>query len=137
MSMRMNARTIGSGLSMAASVNTQGVDLQYYFGLSIQAVWSGNPVGTLKLQVSNDTTVADTAGINMGGGYTVPTDPADWVVNWSDYTGSIASTSSYSSASGGSLLWNASQVGYRWVRAAYVVASGSGTLTVNFLGKGV
>lgn len=135
--MRMNARIIGSGLSMASNVTTQGVDLQYYFGLSIHAVWTGPAVGTLKLQVSNDTTIADTAGINMGGGYTVPTDPADWVVNWADYTGSVASTSSYSSASAGSLLWNASQVGYRWVRAAYSSASGSGTLTVNFIGKGV
>lgn len=122
---------------MAANVNTQGVDLQYYFGLSIQAVWSGNPVGTLKLQVSNDTVIADQAGTNPLGTYTVASDPADQVTNWSDYTGSVASTSSYSSASGGSLLWNASQVGYRWVRAAYVTASGSGTLTVNFLGKGV
>lgn len=134
--MRMNARIIGSGLSMSSNTNTQGVDLQYYFGLSVHAVWSGSAQGTLKLQVSNDTVVADQAGVNMGGTYTVPTDPADMVTNWADYTGSVASTSSYASASGGSLLWNAADCGYRWIRAAYVSASGSGTLTVNFLGKG-
>lgn len=135
--MRMNARIVGSGLSMAANVNTQGVDLQYYFGVSLHAVWSGSAQGTLKLQVSNDTVVADQAGINMAGDYTVPTDPADGVINWADYTGSIASTTSYASASAGSLLWNAADSGYRWIRAAYVSASGSGTLTVNFLGKGI
>lgn len=134
--MRMNARVIGSGLSMATNVTTQGVDLQYYFGLSIHAIWTDNPQGTLKLQVSNDTVVADQAGVNMAGTYTVPTDPADAVTNWADYTGSVASTTTYSSASGGSLLWNAADTGYRWVRAAYVSASGSGVLTVNFLGKG-
>lgn len=134
--MRMNARTIGSGLSMAANVTSQGVDLQYYFGLSIQAIWQGPATGTLKLQVSNDTVTTDPGGINPIGSYTVPFDPADQVVNWCDYTGSIASTTAFSSASGGSLLWNAADTGYRWVRGAYVSSSGSGTLTFNFLGKG-
>lgn len=134
--MRFNARTILSSASMAANVTSQGVDLQYYFGLSIQANWVGPATGTLKLQVSNDTVSPDPAGVNMGGTYTVPADPGDQVINWTDYTGSIASTSSYSSASAGSLLWNAADTGYRWVRGAYVSSSGSGTLTMNFLGKG-
>lgn len=134
--MRMVAKTIGSGLAMSGSATTQGMDLQYFFGVSLQAVWTGSAQGTLKLQVSNDTVTPYIAGTNPVGTYVDPSDPAISVVNWADYTGSVASTTTYASASGGNLLWNAADTGYRWVRAAYTGSSGSGILTVNFLGKG-
>ena len=132
----MVAKTIGSGLSMSANATTQGIDLQYFLGASLQAIWTGSALGTLKLQVSNDMVTPYIAGTNPIGSYVDPADPAISVVNWADYTGSVASTTTYASASSGNLLWNAADTSYRWIRAAYTSASGTGTLTVNFLGKG-
>lgn len=133
--MRWNADQILSSASMSGSVVSQGIDLQYYFGWSTQAVWTGNPIGTLKIQVSDDIVFQNQAGIAPAGGPILPTSPAAQVVNWTDYSGSSASTTS--SASAGSFLWNASEVGYRWMRVAYNGSSGSGILSVNFIGKGI
>ena len=130
--MRARALTIGSGLSMGVDAVSQGVDLQYFYAHSIQAYWTGSPVGTFKLQVSNDTVVMDQEGIAMAGGYTVPTSMSSQVVNWSDYTGTLSSTTV-----GSPVMWNSGQAAYRWVRVAYTAATASGTLTVNFFGKGV
>lgn len=75
---------------------------------AIQAVWTGSPVGTLKLQISNDN------------------------VTYTDYTGSSTAVSG-----AGNFIWNLLDVGYRYIRVAYTAASGSGTLNANISIKGV
>src|ERR1700677_860990 len=77
--------------SMAALVNSVGIHMNIFNGASItncsiQAVMSGAPVGTLKLQISNDP--VDVPMNDNQGTDNPDYNPAVNVVNWSDYTGS-------------------------------------------------
>ncbi len=104
-----------------ATINSIGIDLNQTVLYSVQAVFTGTPTGTLKLQISNDV-------VKVAPG----TNPSANVVNWSDYTGSSQSISA-----AGNFTWNCFDVGYRWVRLVYVRASGSGTLNATYCGKGI
>lgn len=86
-------------------ITTGAIDLTYNLNYSIQAVWTGSPVGTIKLQVTND----------IGG----------CGPNWSDY-----SNSSQVVSGAGDFAWIASQASYHCVRVVYTRTSGSGTLNV-------
>lgn len=115
--------------SMSGNLVSNGVDLQQDWIYSIQANYTGiTPasvagVGTMKLQISNDNPPVQLSGSASSN-----------VQNWTDYTGSLASTSSVAGSS--SFLWNVLYPGYRWVRFAYTSTSGSGIMNVNFMGKG-
>lgn len=103
-----------------ASIHSNGVQLQQGVNLSIQAVWTGAPVGTLIVQVSDDI-VAPSPGA----------DPAANVVNWSKYTGSDATVNG-----AGDIMWVDRNSGYQWIRILYAKISGTGTLNATFSGKG-
>jgi hypothetical protein len=75
--MRYAPVTLLAAGDMAGSLNSNGVDLQQIFMFAIQAVYTGAPVGTLKLQVSNDDVQPSSTS-----------NPSANVVNWVDYTGS-------------------------------------------------
>lgn len=106
--------------SMGASLNSIGVNLDQLELTAIQAVWTGSPVGVLKIQVSSQQVpVAPGA------------DPAANVSNWTDYTGSP-----YAISAAGDTMYNMSLVGYRWVRLVYTRTSGTGTMNATFSGKG-
>jgi len=90
--------------SLASSMSSSEVFVERCTSYSIQIVWTGTPVGEFKLQGSLDSGA--------------PT-------NWTDITGSEESVSA-----AGDLLWNATGVGYKWVRLVFTSTSGSGTLTV-------
>lgn len=111
---------ITSGDMAQSAINSKGIDLNQQYVYAIQAVWTGSPVGTLKIQVSNDI-VPD----GVGG------DQASNVVNWTDYT-----NSSQSISGAGNFVWNVLEAGYRWVRLVYTKTSGSGTINAVFSGKG-
>jgi hypothetical protein len=109
--------------SMASSTHSNGQELSDLVFGSIQAEWSGaSASGSLKLQISND---------NVPVSQVVNGDPAANVVNWSDYTGSITPV-----AGPGNWTWNLFPMGYKWIRVVYTAASGTGSLTVEFMGKG-
>lgn len=74
-------------------------------GYTYHAVWTGTPVGTLKLQASGD------------GGTT-----------WADVPGS----SQAAGGAAGNWLWDVNNPNYEQVRFAYVFGSSTGTLTVSF-----
>ncbi len=131
--MRFGNGVLVTNGSMSGNINSFGIDLQQEWIYSVQANYSGvnaasvAGAGTMKLQVSNDNVPVVPSGPSG-------TDPAINVKNWTDYTGSLASTSSVAGSS--SFLWNVLYPGYRWVRLSYVSASGSGILSANFFGKG-
>jgi hypothetical protein len=103
---------------MTANINSQPILLANYQGASLQAVWTGTPTGTLKLQCCNDIpAVTDT------------TDPSTW--NWTD----VANSSQSLTGSAGNFVWNVFDVYYRWLRVAYVFSSGTGTLQVAVCAK--
>ena len=131
--MRFSPSVILTNGSMSGNITSNGIDLQQDWIYSIQANYSGvnaaavAGAGTMKLQVSNDNPIKPLSGPSTG-------DPAVGVQNWTDYSGSLASTSSIAGSS--SFLWNVLYPGYRWVRMAYTADSGSGIMSATFLGKG-
>lgn len=125
--MRFAPVQIIANASMTSTVNSEGIDLNQTVLYSIQASWTGTPVGTLKLQISDDIVPVAASSTNPVG-----TNPAGNVINWSDYTGSPSLVNGP-----GNFVWNVSDVGYRWVRLVYTPSSSTGTLNATFSGKGV
>ena len=107
--------------NMTTTINSLGIDLNQVVLYSIQAVFTGSPVGTLKLQISNDIVNPIATGTQ-----------AVEVVNWTDYTGSSTPVTT-----SGNFVWNCLDVGYRWVRLVYTPTSGSGTLNATISGKAI
>lgn len=107
--------------SMGASVNSRGKEMSDVWVASIQAFWTGGSAdGTLKLQTSDDNVPVGT-GANQSA----------QVVNWTDYTGSSTVV-----AGAGDFTWRLEAIGDKWIRVVYTRTSGTGTLTINFMGKG-
>lgn len=104
-----------------ASFNTGAVFLEHVNHYSVQMVVTSTLAGTVKLQASMD------IGPKLQGGY----DTANAVSNWNDITGATSSVSN-----GSPVIFNVSNVGYRWVRVVFTFSSGSGTVVMTFGGKG-
>lgn len=75
---------------------------------AIQAIWTGTPTGTLKLQISND------------------------MIVWTDYSGSSVSLT----GSAGNFLWNLLSMGYNYIQLIYTASSSTGTLNATSSYKG-
>lgn len=99
---------IVDAVSMAASINSTGLDLQGRTSYSIHSVFTGSPVGTIKVQISNDL-VSEASSVST----------------WTDYTGSSTAISA-----AGDLFYKIQRNGERWARLVYTFSSGSGSLTV-------
>lgn len=99
---------------LVGSFNLRPVWLGHICNYSLQLVFTGSPVGTFKLQASND------HGMPDGG----QTPQALNVSNWTDVTGSSQAVSA-----AGNIMWNVENAGYTFVRVVYTVTSGTGTLT--------
>ena len=121
--MRYSNAQLLPATSMAATLHSFGELIEGLAVYSIQAVFTGSPVGSLILQGSNDMVpISQVQG----------TDPAANVVNWS----TIANTTTAVSTAG-SQLWNMPSEGYRWVRVLYTFTSGTGSISAQFSGKGI
>src|ERR1700678_2049660 len=83
-------------LPASGTVNSIGIEVNQLYSWSIQAEWTGAPVGTFTIQVSNDIVPIASSTSNPVG-----TDPAANVVNWSTYTGSAVVTT----GSSGNWMW--------------------------------
>ena len=106
--------------NMADSI-TGTVDTQESNCWAIQASWIGTPTGTLKIQTSNDNVAVgpdNNPGVN--------------VINWTDISGSSQSLT----GSPGTYIWREGPIADRWVQVVWTYSSGSGTLLVNYSGKG-
>jgi hypothetical protein len=112
--MRILNQTLESAGDMTLTLNSQPLNLEFAFGYAIQADISGSPVGTIKLQGSND---APPDAYPQFASF-APT-------NWTDITGSSTAITG-----AGSVLFNAASIYFRWVRSVYTPASGSGSLTI-------
>lgn len=109
MSRRLDQFNFGVDGDMSTSFNTVAVDLAVYESFCVQAVWTGAPVGALKIQISN-VIAEDSTDIDES--------------DWSDYSGTQQSISM-----DGNFIWEVTQQDYRWVRLVYIRTSGTGTLT--------
>lgn len=119
--------------SMSGNISSYGISVAQDWVFSVQANYTGVTaaavagLGTMKLQISNDSVVVNPSGPSTG-------DPAVNVRNWCDYTGTLASTSGVAGSS--TFFWNITNPGFAWVRLVYVKDSGTGILSANFFGKG-
>jgi hypothetical protein len=105
---------IVDGVSVATSFESEAVLLDQIYGYSMHAIFTGAPNGSIKLQASNDETRESSS-----------------ISNWID-----VANSSQSVAASGQFFWNVDASFYKWVRVAYVAASGTGACTVNYAAKG-
>jgi hypothetical protein len=85
-------------------------------GWSAMLKFSGSPVGTFKIMVSNSVLPYQDV---LAGKQVIPS------TEWNEYTGSSASISA-----AGDITWNVKDAGYRWVKISYLRTSGSGSITV-------
>ena len=112
---------IGSGTNAAVNQQSEPVNLNYRYGIAIQAVITGSAVGTLSLQGSCD--------------YGAPNNPQaggnDQVINWTDIADSSSAVTGAGTAS-----WNFQGSFYKWIRLIYVAGSGTGTITARSNSKG-
>lgn len=97
---------------MGGDVTSSNIYLDQIFTCSIQAVWTGTPTGTIKVQVSNDV------------GPTPEYNPNGTITTWTDVTGSSQSIA----GAAGNFWWNLNDIGARWARLVYTRTSGTGTL---------
>jgi hypothetical protein len=122
--MKTNVITLLSASSMTgtSTVTSSPIPIDQLWGFAIQAVWTGTPTGTLKLQASCDPiTPANASG-------STPV-----VTNWTD----VADSSSSIAGAAGSYLWNVSSASYNFVRLVYTNASSTGSLSAKATLKGV
>lgn len=92
-----------------ASITTSAINVNFRIGFSIGLVFTGSPVGTFKLQASNDQT--ETAS-------SVASD------TWADITGSTVNVTAANT-----IVWNHADMYSRWVRIVWTKTSGTGTIT--------
>jgi hypothetical protein len=84
-----------------ASCTSSAIDIGRTTEFSAMATFTGNPVGTIKMQISDDI-------VNSG----------SLVTNWVDYSTTIQSITT-----NGNFGWNLSGVNYRWLRFVYTKTS--------------
>ncbi len=107
-------------VDMSGDCFSAAISVEHIYGYSVTAQWTGSPVGSLRLQASNDP---------------YQNAQADLVSNWEDVSGSSIDPSAVAS---GQQVWNVERAFYRWFRLAYTSSSGSGTLTrADIMLKGV
>jgi hypothetical protein len=117
--MRSNNHAIVTNGVMASNIVSSDIYLDQVFAFGIQAVWTGTPGGTLKVQVSLDIG-PDVNGVGSA------------VVNWTD----VAGSSVLLTGAGGNFYWDFPEQSLRWARLVYTAATGAGTLNARANLKG-
>jgi len=121
--MKTNQIPIVTNAVMNTTINSTPVAIPDIYGYAIQAVYTGTPNGTLKLQASADPFKYVTPN--------TPQTPTNWV--------DIAD-SSFTITSAGTYMWNYNGSFYTFVRLVYTDASGgtsTAVLNANITIKGV
>ena len=112
--MKFASEKIIAAQSMATSFESAPILLDQIYGFSFQAVFTGAPDGSFKLQVSND---------DKSFGFQP--------VNWTDITGSTQVITE-----AGDIVWNFNGAFYKWVKVVYEASSGSGSCDITYSSKG-
>lgn len=99
---------------MNTTINSSAYNVQQSYGVAIQAVFTGTPTGTFKLQASADPATNIQPGQGAGG---------NPVLDWVDIA-----DSSYSVTAAGNYMWNVFDIMYNFIRLVYTDTSG-GTST--------
>lgn len=111
---------IMTNVSMGASANSIAIPLEQEQLVSVQAVWSGAPVGDFTIETACDVGAFDPSGQPTG------------ITNWNTYTGS----SQAAGGSSGVFTWRIRSIPDRWLRLKYTRTSGTGTVNARTNEKG-
>jgi len=96
----INSQIVTNG-DMTTTITSTAVEVDESITINVQATWTGSPVGTIELQVSNNPTLLGYTTINA----------------------------SVSAVSGpGTYSVNYERIGFSYVQLVYIPTSGSGTL---------
>lgn len=120
--MKVYNKQVATALVLNANRTTDAIPLKFMFMFSIAAIFTGAPVGTIKLQASNDPETNDT----------VPLVPP---MHWADIEDSefvLAPTDT-------EVFWNYKYSAFNYVRVVFTDGSGgagTATTTIIFNGKG-
>lgn len=112
--MKFANNQIKTNESLGASFSTDAILLDQIYGFNFQAILTGSPNGTFKLQASNDDVKEPTM-----------------VSNWVDIA-----DSSQAVTTSGSIMWDYNGAFFKWVRVVFTFSSGSGAATIIFSAKG-
>lgn len=116
---RKNELLMSAG-SMGASLNSDPIDVKNLIIGSLQIVFTGAPVGSIKLQASDDVYQ-----------FLKQPEPQPAPTNWTDIADSTLAI-----AAAGNIMYNLSSMGYDMVRVVYTRTSGTGTMSIRMVGKG-
>ena len=118
-------------LTLSAATQTTPFRIDHFKGLSVQIkiAAAGTAVGTMVVQVSNDTGTAD----NVNDVSPNSTSPVYADLSWTDVGGT---TASISATTGSPFFINVPNLYGRWACVSYTHTSGSSTATVWTNGKG-
>ena len=94
-------------MSQASGITSSTINLDFKWMANIQAVWTGSPVGTLQVYVSNDSST------------------------WTTLTGATQAISG-----SGDVCFVLTTTPYKYVKCAYTKTSGTGTLNATIEAKG-
>lgn len=118
--MRMLNDQVFTAADLSINEVSSAVDASYIIWVSLQLVAAGSsPVGTIKLQASNDMIQA----ANLAS-LTTPT-------NWNDIPNTTVNVSG-----NGSYVIPKTEISYQWIRAVWTATSGTGTITANLKSVG-
>lgn len=99
---------------MSGSLASTALRMENVSLAAIQAIYTGSPAGTLKLQGSCD-----------------PCEVGEVPTHWTDITGASTVV-----AAADSWIFNLTAPGFRWLRVVWTPSSGTGALTLNVQTKG-
>lgn len=105
--------------SMTTSVNGIPINAQQMSGLGFDISWTGAPVGTFGVEVSNTYTQS---------GQGVVENPGSW-------NSIVLSTVPAATGTSGSAFINVAEIQGLWLRLTYTATSGTGTLNATVCGK--
>lgn len=117
--MRVNNDPIFTASDASVTQTSVAFPVNQVIGYSAQFVWTGSPVGTIKIQVSDDPG-------------TTASSPSQQPTHWTDYSGSTISVSG-----AGNGTFNVNDAFYNWIRFVYTASSGSGTISGILNTKGI
>lgn len=112
----------GGAMTGTSTITSNPIRLDQIYGYAVQAIYTGSPVGTLKLQASCDTP-PNQSQVSNGG--------PDTVTNWTDITNATQAVTS-----AGNFIFNVNGAFYNYVRLVYTNTSGTGALTAQICIKG-
>jgi hypothetical protein len=107
--------------SMASTINSVAMSLEFQDNAYFNLIWSGSPVGIFNVQTSNDHQQDGNGNVQVAG-------------TWETITLSNPITAAGSADSAGIVV---AGIAAPWIRIQYVASSGSGTLDAYFSAKGI